>query len=221
MEDSKNEIAPQLTPEQQKKLQELKQRHIKILKHHHGFVPSPPDSPHPAPYSVNFEQSEGIGRSTPQGAPEYSPERADKLRDPRTSRSSPGRGDGKRCFENLASSGSADVSVTPFQGFGIFFDFPEFHCTSLRAIPGAPPVLSRVSKRGSLLATRSPYLADHRDSEGDDQRKGIIQLSESRDPCSGDAHAVSWLSCAGLRRLLSLLYTDIAEVISCRSRRGG
>ena len=43
MEDSKKEIAPQLTPEQQKKLQELKQKHIRILKHH-GFAPSP-DSP--------------------------------------------------------------------------------------------------------------------------------------------------------------------------------
>src|SRR5688572_17895892 len=47
MEESKREIAPQLTPEQQKKLQELKQKHIKILKHH-GFTP-PPDSPHPSP----------------------------------------------------------------------------------------------------------------------------------------------------------------------------
>jgi Spy/CpxP family protein refolding chaperone len=46
MEESKNEIAPQLTPEQQKKLQELKQRHIKILRHH-GFGPH--DSPHPSP----------------------------------------------------------------------------------------------------------------------------------------------------------------------------
>lgn len=46
MEESKREIAPQLTPEQQKKLQELKQRHIKILKHH-GF--GPPHSPHPPP----------------------------------------------------------------------------------------------------------------------------------------------------------------------------
>lgn len=48
MEDSKNEIAPQLTPEQQKKLQELKQRHIKILRHH-GFDHTAPDSPPPSP----------------------------------------------------------------------------------------------------------------------------------------------------------------------------
>ena len=45
MEDSKEEIAPLLTPEQQTKLQELKQRHIRILKHH-GFGPPPSDSPH-------------------------------------------------------------------------------------------------------------------------------------------------------------------------------
>ncbi len=48
MEESKREIAPELTPEQQKKLQELKQRHIKILKHH-GFTLPPPDSPPPSP----------------------------------------------------------------------------------------------------------------------------------------------------------------------------
>ena len=48
MEESKNEIAPQLTPEQQKKLQELKQRHIRILRHH-GFGPPPPDGPQPSP----------------------------------------------------------------------------------------------------------------------------------------------------------------------------
>ena len=48
MEESKQEIAPQLTPEQQKKLQELKEKHIKILRHH-GFVPHPPDSPPPSP----------------------------------------------------------------------------------------------------------------------------------------------------------------------------
>ena len=46
MEESKREIAPQLTPEQQKKLQELKQKHIRILKHH-GFGPQ--HSPHPPP----------------------------------------------------------------------------------------------------------------------------------------------------------------------------
>jgi Spy/CpxP family protein refolding chaperone len=46
MEESKREIAPQLNPEQLKKLQELKQRHVKILKHH-GFGPH--HSPHPPP----------------------------------------------------------------------------------------------------------------------------------------------------------------------------
>lgn len=48
MEESKTEIAPQLTPEQQKKLQALKQKHIRILKHH-GFSPPPPESPGPSP----------------------------------------------------------------------------------------------------------------------------------------------------------------------------
>ena len=48
MEESKREIAPQLTPEQQEKLKKLKQKHIKILKHH-GFVSPPPDSPPPSP----------------------------------------------------------------------------------------------------------------------------------------------------------------------------
>lgn len=48
MEESKREISPQLTPEQREKLQKLKQRHIKILRHH-GFGPLPSDSPHPPP----------------------------------------------------------------------------------------------------------------------------------------------------------------------------
>ena len=48
MEESKREIAPQLTPEQQEKLQKLKQKHLKILRHH-GFVPHPPESPPPSP----------------------------------------------------------------------------------------------------------------------------------------------------------------------------
>jgi Spy/CpxP family protein refolding chaperone len=48
MEESKREIAPQLTPEQQEKLQKLKQKHLKILRHH-GFDPHSPDSPPPSP----------------------------------------------------------------------------------------------------------------------------------------------------------------------------
>jgi len=48
MEESKREMAPQLTPEQQEKLKKLKQKHIKILKRHR-FGPHPSDSPHPSP----------------------------------------------------------------------------------------------------------------------------------------------------------------------------
>lgn len=48
MEESKREIAPQLTSAQQEKLQKLKQRHLKILRHH-GFRPPPPDGPPPSP----------------------------------------------------------------------------------------------------------------------------------------------------------------------------
>src|ERR1700674_3314009 len=38
MEDSKREIAPLLTPEQQKKLEQLESEHRKIMSHH-GFLP--------------------------------------------------------------------------------------------------------------------------------------------------------------------------------------
>ncbi len=48
MEESKREMTPQLTPEQQEKLKKLKQKHIKILKRHR-LGPYPPDSPHPSP----------------------------------------------------------------------------------------------------------------------------------------------------------------------------
>jgi hypothetical protein len=41
MEDSKKEIAPLLTPEQQKKLDQLESEHRKIMLHH-GFLPPPP-----------------------------------------------------------------------------------------------------------------------------------------------------------------------------------
>jgi Spy/CpxP family protein refolding chaperone len=48
MEDSKREIAPLLTPEQQTKLDKLDKEHRKMMVHH-GFLPGPPpsDQPHP------------------------------------------------------------------------------------------------------------------------------------------------------------------------------
>ncbi len=48
MEETEKQISPQLSPEQQNKLQALKLEHHKLLKHH-GFVPPPPDSPPPPP----------------------------------------------------------------------------------------------------------------------------------------------------------------------------
>lgn len=48
MEESERQISPQLTPEQQTKLQKLKLEHHRILMHH-GFNPPPPDSPPPPP----------------------------------------------------------------------------------------------------------------------------------------------------------------------------
>ena len=50
MEESKKEIAPLLTPEQQKKLDRLDSEHRKMM-YHHGFLPPPPKdkSPPPAP----------------------------------------------------------------------------------------------------------------------------------------------------------------------------
>ena len=50
MEDSKKEIAPLLTPEQQKKLEKLDSEHRKMMLHH-GFLPPPPpkDKPPPTP----------------------------------------------------------------------------------------------------------------------------------------------------------------------------
>ena len=50
MEDSKKEVAPMLTPEQQKKLDKLDSEHRKMM-HLHGFLPAPPPkdkSPPPA-----------------------------------------------------------------------------------------------------------------------------------------------------------------------------
>jgi Spy/CpxP family protein refolding chaperone len=49
MEDSKKEVAPLLTPEQQKKLDNLESEHRKLMMHH-GFLPPPPppkDKPPP------------------------------------------------------------------------------------------------------------------------------------------------------------------------------
>jgi Spy/CpxP family protein refolding chaperone len=50
MEESKKEVAPLLTPEQQKKLDRLESEHRKMMMHH-GFLPPPPpkDKPPPSP----------------------------------------------------------------------------------------------------------------------------------------------------------------------------
>ena len=48
MEESERQISPELTPEQQKKLQKLKLEHHRVLMHH-GFNPPPPDGPPPSP----------------------------------------------------------------------------------------------------------------------------------------------------------------------------
>ena len=50
MEDSKKDIAPLLTPEQQTKLDKLESEHRKMMMHH-GFLPPPPpkDRPPPSP----------------------------------------------------------------------------------------------------------------------------------------------------------------------------
>jgi Spy/CpxP family protein refolding chaperone len=48
MEESERQISPELTPEQQKKLQALKQEHHRVLKIH-GFDPPPPGGPPPPP----------------------------------------------------------------------------------------------------------------------------------------------------------------------------
>ena len=48
MEDSKKEVAPLLTPEQQKKLDQLESEHRKMMMHH-GFLPPPKDKPAPSP----------------------------------------------------------------------------------------------------------------------------------------------------------------------------
>jgi Spy/CpxP family protein refolding chaperone len=50
MEASKSEVAPLLTPEQQKKLDQLETEHRKALLHH-GFLPPPPPKDNPPPPS--------------------------------------------------------------------------------------------------------------------------------------------------------------------------
>jgi Spy/CpxP family protein refolding chaperone len=48
MEESKKEVAPLLTPEQQKKLDKLETEHRKMMLHH-GFLPPPPKEKPPSP----------------------------------------------------------------------------------------------------------------------------------------------------------------------------
>jgi Spy/CpxP family protein refolding chaperone len=48
MEESKKQIAPLLTPDQQKKLDQLESEHRKMMRHH-GFLPPPKDQPPPPP----------------------------------------------------------------------------------------------------------------------------------------------------------------------------
>jgi Spy/CpxP family protein refolding chaperone len=50
MEESKREVAPLLTPEQQKKLEKLESQHRKMMIHH-GFLPPPPPKDEPPPPS--------------------------------------------------------------------------------------------------------------------------------------------------------------------------
>lgn len=48
MEESKRDVAPLLTPEQQKKLEQLESEHRKLMLHH-GFLPPPPPRVKTAP----------------------------------------------------------------------------------------------------------------------------------------------------------------------------
>jgi Spy/CpxP family protein refolding chaperone len=48
MEESKRQVAPLLTAEQQKKLEKLDSEHRKMM-HHHGFLPGPPPEDKPPP----------------------------------------------------------------------------------------------------------------------------------------------------------------------------
>jgi Spy/CpxP family protein refolding chaperone len=49
MEESEKQISPELSPEQQKKMQALKLEHHKIMQHHGFLPPPPPDEPAPPP----------------------------------------------------------------------------------------------------------------------------------------------------------------------------
>ena len=49
MEESEQQISPELTPDQQKKLHQMKLEHHKILMHHGFHPPPPPDAPPPSP----------------------------------------------------------------------------------------------------------------------------------------------------------------------------
>ncbi len=48
MEESKRQVAPLLTPEQQKKLEKLDSEHREMM-NHHGFFPPPPPKDKPSP----------------------------------------------------------------------------------------------------------------------------------------------------------------------------
>jgi Spy/CpxP family protein refolding chaperone len=48
MEESKRQVAPLLTAEQQKKLEKLDSEHRKMM-YHHGFLPGPPPEDKPSP----------------------------------------------------------------------------------------------------------------------------------------------------------------------------
>lgn len=48
MDESERQISPELTPEQQEKLQKLKTEHQRRMMHH-GFKPPPPDGPPSSP----------------------------------------------------------------------------------------------------------------------------------------------------------------------------
>ena len=49
MEESKRAIAPELSPEQQKKLEKLEAEHRKLMSHHHFPPPPPPPKQTPSP----------------------------------------------------------------------------------------------------------------------------------------------------------------------------
>jgi hypothetical protein len=70
-----------------------------------------------------------------------------ELRDPRSKRSSPGRGDGIGARRTNARTRRRGQHPPPlFRGLGFVFDAPEFRCASLRAIFHAPPALSQTKQ---------------------------------------------------------------------------